>query len=191
MFRKLGQEHDQEKQRPGFGKIMLPQHLGRAMTIHALADQAGCSSSSPMPATRSMPTGPARKAAATPRCGANRRPARDPRRTRPAANETRGERDPRGRPDILAGEHAGIAVRISEDHLNDYATGGHVDIKTNRSHDAGIGFLRLARLVAKDTVDVFLRTHDQPDARRQRAGQGSELDASRLPPPTRKPALAR
>ena len=162
---------------------MLPQHLGRAMTIHALADQAGCSSSSPMPATRSMPTGPARKAAATPRCGANRRPAR--------CAETRGERDPGGRPDILAGEHAGIAVRISEDHLNDYATGGHVDIKTNRSHDAGIGFLRLARLVAKDTVDVFLRTHDQPDARRQRAGQGSELDASRLPPPTRKPALAR
>ena len=162
---------------------MLPQHLGRAMTIHALADQAGCRSSSPMPATRSMPTGPARKAAATPQCGANRRPAR--------CAETRGERDPRGRPDILAGEHAGIAVRISEDHLNDYATGGHVDIKTNRSHDAGIGFLRLARLVAKDTVDVFLRTHDQPDARRQRAGQGSELDASRLPPPTRKPALAR
>jgi hypothetical protein len=173
---------------------MLPQHLGRAMTIHALADQAGCSSSSPMPATRSMPTGPARKAAATPQCGANRRPARcaetrgerDPRRTRPAANET-----PAVAPTSLAGEHAGIAVRISEDHLNDYATGGHVDIKTNRSHDAGIGFLRLARLVAKDTVDVFLRTHDQPDARRQRAGQGSELDASRLPPPTRKPALAR
>ena len=38
-----------------------------------------------------------------------------PTSTRPAANETRGERDPRGRPDILAGEHACIAVRISED----------------------------------------------------------------------------
>ena len=86
--------------------------------------RARCSSSAPMPAAILSPICPAPTAAAARPSGSIRRPAHW-RRDRPRSVISAG------RPDIGAGEHAGIAVGVGKHRPDDSAAGGDADIKAD------------------------------------------------------------